>query len=173
MLHSKSFYKSTPCIAASSSANGPHKLSQNSNRIQSNIHRSVNQIIGRDELEERYLDLRDQNQLIRREAHAAQKEVQQLHVKLQRLVEEKKRYFKHRKTDREIVLEEQIFELEQQLHKQIRQNDRLRDRIQLMRVQGEQGQDIKVLAPSSTVRVSSAYAHVQARTDSGLLYQQR
>lgn len=174
MLRSKSFHKSSPCLRPEP-------------------------IVGRDELEERYLDLRDQHQELRREARAAQDQIRLLNVRLSRLIEEKKRLHRNYKTEREIMLEEQIFDLRQQLVKKTKQNDQLRDRIQLIRIQnqdfvrgaGVNGQNVST--PVTHVRhqqmfqstfsavlkhndhtaqpnrhSSSAYAHVQSRTDSGL-----
>ncbi|KAI2810151.1 Protein fantom [Blomia tropicalis] len=173
MLRTRSFHRSTPNV---------------SNQTASFIHdgRDTTTIVGRDELEERYLDLRDQHRQLRLEARSAREEVRQLHTKLSRLIEEKKRYFKHNKTDREVILEEQIFDLEQALFAQTKNNEKLKDRIQLIRCGGGGGGSMQqsnrfnvneeslhsrcqqYVQTTTTKRVSSAYAHVTSRTDSGL-----
>ena len=161
MLRSKSFHKSTPNLNTPTTT--LTKAGSSTRLPPSQI------IVGRDELEERYLDLRDQHHLLRREATTAQEEVRQLHVKLSRLIDEKKRYFKHRRTDKEVELEEQIYDMEQELIKHARQNERLRDRMQLLKVQGSQEPGTRMVATTTTTkRVSSAYANVHSRTDSGL-----
>lgn len=143
-----------------------------------------------DPLEERYLDLRDQHQELRREARAAQDQIKILHAKLSRLIGEKKRLCRNVKSEREIMLEEQIFDLQHQLRTKTKQTEQLKDKIQLMRVQSggdrrnlsayhsyqsvitstvdHNGHQHTSIHQSQQKHVPSAYSHVQSRTDSGL-----
>lgn len=137
----------------------------------------------RNDLKDRYYNLQEQHMELKRDANKAQNQIRMLNTRLSRLLNEKKRFYKNMKSEREIVMEEKMFELERLLREQELQNERLKERLQLMRInsanpnhnfnhnhnQHSLSQSLNNLkSTANTTRISSAYSHVRSRTDSGL-----
>lgn len=136
----------------------------------------------RNDLKDRFYNLQDQHIELKREANQAQNQIRMLNTRLSRLLSEKKRFYKNIKSEREIAMEEKMLELEQLLRAQEQQNERLKERLQLMRINSATNhnhnhnhnhhsfsQSLNSLkSTANTARISSAYSHVRSRTDSGL-----
>ena len=146
-----------------------HKSSPSLTEIDNNLQRHNN--YGRNELVENYLELRDQHLDLRKEANRAKEEIRILQVKLNRLIEEKKRHFRLHRTDREISLEEIVYDLEHRMQQQNRQNALLKQKLHLMQIDGQKGRTTTTTMTTTlrqNRRISSANPTVQSRIDSGL-----
>jgi len=115
----------------------------------------------RDELEDRFFRLKDEHLELKKEANNAEYQMKYLNAKLTRLLNEKKRLLNKEKTRREIDLEELVFDLQQKLVNLDRENLRLKEKTLVLKTQ----LDTQI----GRKRVTSAYSHVQSRTDSGLV----
>ncbi|UXI22543.1 hypothetical protein NH340_JMT08486 [Sarcoptes scabiei] len=161
-------YKSNPCLILNSV-----------NSSKSIIDHSY--LSSRDDLKDRFYDLQDQHLELRREANKAQDQIKTLNTRLSRLLAEKKRFYRNARSEREIMMEEKIFDLESLIYKLRTQNDRLRERLELL--QQKQSRETTNRRPlsSSISRTttqttshrqhrasSSALIGVRSKTDSGL-----
>lgn len=138
-------YRSTPCLAPSMSSVATTAAATSPS---STTHKVIT-FGGRNEYDEKYHDLRDQHAQLRREAKQAQDEVRLMHTKLARLMAEKRKYYRGNggggcgssKSERELALEEKIYDLEQKQIKLGQLNERLQDKVQLLRVRAVGGGD--------------------------------
>ena len=113
------------------------------------------------DLEDKLYQLREQNTILKREAHNANYQVKCLNTKLTRLVNEKKRLVKQNKSSHEVEMEELIFDMNLKLENVMRENERLHHNSLLLRTQ---------LQPKTkkSARPLSSFANVKPRIDTGL-----
>ena len=113
------------------------------------------------DLEDHFYRLRDQHLHVKKEAQEAKNQVKMLTARVARLLSDKKARLRGQRTAREVELEELIFDMNSRVFELERENFRLKEKSLLLRSQ---------LVSSHPQRrdVSSAYAHVPARVDSGL-----
>lgn len=172
-------HKSTPCLLQMAK----HSTTTTTTMINHNHHHQM--YYGNDnELKNRYDNLQEQHQQLKREINDAREQIKRLNTRMSRLLMEKKRILKNFKPELEITMEEKMFELEQQLRQQQQQNERLRERLKLMyhstiddhRQQQQQhrpkssiNHQSSMMAKKQPLRnTKSAYSNVRSRIDSGL-----
>nr|XP_015224156.1 PREDICTED: protein fantom [Lepisosteus oculatus] len=117
--------------------------------------------ISREELEDRFLRLHDENILLKQHANKQEDKIRRMATKLIRLVKDRKRAEQQdgrpRPLGRDVEMEELIEELQEKVQELEKQNEGLRHRLiaakQQLQVQG---------------RRQSPYGHVQSRINSGL-----
>ncbi|RWS11968.1 hypothetical protein B4U79_13790 [Dinothrombium tinctorium] len=114
----------------------------------------------RDELEDKFFRLKEEHQLLKKEANDADHKVKILNAKLSRLINEKKKLVGSEKTKREVQLEELVYDLKDSVERFENENMKLRNQLLLLRTQQQ--------AEIARKRSSSAYASVRSRVDSGL-----
>ena len=113
------------------------------------------------DLEDQFYRLKDQHLHLKKEAQDAKHQVKILNTRVARLISDKKSQLRGQKSGREVELEELIMDMNTRVSELERENLRLKEKSLLLRSQ---------LVCSHAVRrdVSSAYAHIPARVDSGL-----
>ncbi|XP_027203018.2 uncharacterized protein LOC113796922 [Dermatophagoides pteronyssinus] len=169
-------HKSTPCLLQMAK----HSTTTTTTMINHN-HQMY---YGNDnELKNRYDNLQEQHQQLKREINDAREQIKRLNTRMSRLLMEKKRILKNFKPELEITMEEKMFELEQQLRQQQQQNERLRERLKLMyhstiddqqlqqqhRPKSSINHQSSMMAKKQPLRnTKSAYSNVRSRIDSGL-----
>lgn len=113
------------------------------------------------DLEDHFYRLRDQHVHVKKEAQEAKNQVKMLTARVARLLSDKKARLRGQRTAREVELEELIFDMNSRVFELERENFRLKEKSLLLRSQ--------LISSHPRQRdVSSAYAHVPARVDSGL-----
>ena len=169
-------HKSTPCLLQMAK----HSTTTTTTMINHNHHHQM--YYGNDnELKNRYDNLQEQHQQLKRDINDAREQIKRLNTRMSRLLMEKKRILKNFKPELEITMEEKMFELEQQLRQQQQQNERLRERLKLMyhsTIDDQQQQRPKssinhhqssMMAKKLPLRnTKSAYSNIRSRIDSGL-----
>lgn len=111
-----------------------------------------------EDLEEKFLDLKEQNLSLKKEAQNANYQIKCLNTKLTRLLNEKKRLLKNTKTSREVELEENLFDMNSRLDQLSRENQRLRENLLVVQTQ----------MSTLTSYPKLPYAHIKPRVDTGL-----
>lgn len=126
--------------------------------------RSSNAMSDRD-LEDQLYQLKDQNTILKREAHNANYQVKCLNTKLTRLINEKKKLVRGGQSSREVEMEELIFNMNLKVDNLMRENERLNHTTLLLRTQMQPQQQ----QPSKrSTRPKSGFANVKPRVDTGL-----
>ncbi|XP_012588674.1 PREDICTED: protein fantom [Condylura cristata] len=100
--------------------------------------------ISREELEDRFLRLHDENILLKQHAHKQEDKIKRMATKLIRLVNDKKRYERvgggPKRLGRDLEMEEMIEQLQEKVHELERQNEALKNRLisakQQLQIQG-------------------------------------
>ena len=120
--------------------------------------------MNKQDLEDKFFRLQEDNLVLKREAHNTEYRVKFLTTKLSRLMSEKKRLLEREKTCKEIELEEKIYDLNQKISLLEKENKRLRERQVLLLTQlNTTNSDLK--------RKNLAnYASISSRTNSGLTH---
>lgn len=116
--------------------------------------------ISREELEDRFLRLQDENILLKQHGHKQQDKIKRMATKLIRLVNDKKRYEQvgggPKRLGRDVEMEEMIEQLQDKVHELERQNEILRNRLisakQQLQIQGYR---------------QTPYNYVQSRVNTG------
>ncbi|XP_028931823.1 protein fantom isoform X3 [Ornithorhynchus anatinus] len=134
---------------------------QESSSIQKVKPRQAVTRVSREELEDRFLRLHDENILLKQHAHKQEDKIKRMATKLIRLVNDKKRSERvgggSKRPGRDVELEEMIEQLQEKVHELERQNEGLRNRListkQQLQVQGHR---------------HTPYNHVQSRINTGL-----
>lgn len=116
--------------------------------------------VSREELEDRFLRLHDENILLKQHARKQEDKIKRMATKLIRLVNDKKRYERvgggPKRLGRDVEMEEMIEQLQEKVHELERQNEVLKNRLisakQQLQVQGHR---------------QTSYSRVQARTNTG------
>ncbi|XP_058383806.1 protein fantom isoform X2 [Diceros bicornis minor] len=89
--------------------------------------------ISREELEDRFLRLHDENILLKQHAHKQEDKIKRMATKLIRLVNDKKRYEQvgggPKRLGRDVEMEEMIEQLQEKIHELERQNEVLKNRL--------------------------------------------
>ncbi|XP_077166658.1 protein fantom [Paroedura picta] len=117
--------------------------------------------IGREELEDRYLRLHDENLLLKQHARKQEDKIKRMATKLIRLVNDRKRAEQvgggPRRLGQDVEMEEMIEQLQERVRELEKQNDGLRNRListkQQLQLQGHR---------------QAPYSYVQARINTGL-----
>ncbi|KAL7868026.1 hypothetical protein SRHO_G00094100 [Serrasalmus rhombeus] len=118
--------------------------------------------VSREELEDRYLRLQEENLLLKQHAHKQEDKIKRMATKLIRLVKDRKRVEQVSSAcrvvgGRDVEMEEMIEELQEKVQELEKQNEGLKQRL-LMAKQQLQTQS----------RRPTAYSHIQSRINSGL-----
>ncbi|XP_036009932.1 protein fantom isoform X3 [Mus musculus] len=116
--------------------------------------------VSREELEDRFLRLHDENILLKQHARKQEDKIKRMATKLIRLVNDKKRYERvgggPKRLGRDVEMEEMIEQLQEKVHELERQNEVLKNRLisakQQLQVQGHR---------------QTSYSRVQARVNTG------
>uniref|UniRef100_A0A8C9KAK7 RPGRIP1 like n=1 Tax=Panthera tigris altaica TaxID=74533 RepID=A0A8C9KAK7_PANTA len=116
--------------------------------------------ISREELEDRFLRLHDENILLKQHAHKQEDKIKRMATKLIRLVNDKKRYERGgggpKRLGRDVEMEEMIERLQEKVHELERQNEVLKNRListkQQLQIQGYR---------------QTPYNYVQSRVNTG------
>ncbi|XP_055476900.1 protein fantom isoform X2 [Psammomys obesus] len=116
--------------------------------------------VSREDLEDRFLRLHDENILLKQHARKQEDKIKRMATKLIRLVNDKKRYERvgggPKRLGRDVEMEEMIEQLQEKVHELERQNEVLKNRLisakQQLQVQGHR---------------QSSYSRVQARINTG------
>lgn len=106
-------------------------------------HRAVSRV-SREELEDRFLRLREENILLKQHARKQEDKIKRMATKLIRLVNDKKRYEQvgggPKRLGRDVEMEEMIEQLQEKVHELERQNEVLKNRLisakQQLQIQG-------------------------------------
>lgn len=106
-------------------------------------HQAVSRI-SREELEDRFLRLHDENILLKQHARKQEDKIKRMATKLIRLVNDKKRYERvgggPKRLGRDVEMEEMIEQLQEKVHELERQNEALKNRLisakQQLQIQG-------------------------------------
>ncbi|XP_054426318.1 protein fantom [Pteronotus mesoamericanus] len=122
-------------------------------------HQAVSRI-GREELEDRFLRLHDENILLKQHARKQEDKIKRMATKLIRLVNDKKRYERvgggPKRLGRDVEMEEMIEQLQEKVHELERQNEVLKNRLisakQQLQIQGYR---------------QTPYNYVQSRVNTG------
>lgn len=113
------------------------------------------------DLEDHFYRLRDQHLQVKKEAQEAKNQVKILTARVARMLSDKKTRLRGQRTGREVELEELIFDMNSRVSELERENFRLKEKSLLLRSQ--------LISSHPRHRdISSAYAHIPARVDSGL-----
>ncbi|XP_051024488.1 protein fantom [Acomys russatus] len=116
--------------------------------------------VSREELEDRFLRLHDENILLKQHARKQEDKIKRMATKLIRLVNDKKRYERvgggPKRLGRDVEMEEMIEQLQEKVHELERQNEVLKNRLIAAK------QQLQVQGPRQT-----AYSRVQSRINSG------
>lgn len=134
---------------------------QESTSVQNTRARQAVSRISREELEDRFLRLHDENLLLKQHARKQEDKIKRMATKLIRLVNDKKRSELEsggpKRIGRDIEMEEMIEELQEKVCELEKQNEGLRNRLvaskQQLQVQG---------------RRNTPYSYVQSRINTGL-----
>ncbi|XP_028333423.1 protein fantom isoform X3 [Physeter macrocephalus] len=116
--------------------------------------------ISREELEDRFLRLHDENILLKQHARKQEDKIKRMATKLIRLVNDKKRYERvgggPKRLGRDVEMEEMIERLQEKVHELERQNEVLKNRListkQQLQIQGHR---------------QTPYSYVQSRVNTG------
>nr|XP_019587928.1 PREDICTED: protein fantom [Rhinolophus sinicus] len=116
--------------------------------------------VSREELEDRFLRLHDENILLKQHARKQEDKIKRMATKLIRLVNDKKRYERvgggPKRLGRDVEMEEMIEQLQEKVHELERQNEVLKNRLisakQQLQIQGYR---------------QTPYNHVQSRVNTG------
>ncbi|XP_021573140.1 protein fantom isoform X2 [Carlito syrichta] len=116
--------------------------------------------VSREELEDRFLRLHDENILLKQHARKQEDKIKRMATKLIRLVNDKKRYERvgggPKRLGRDVEMEEMIEQLQEKVHELERQNEALKNRListkQQLQIQGYR---------------QTPYNHVQSRINTG------
>ncbi|XP_031314294.1 protein fantom isoform X1 [Camelus dromedarius] len=116
--------------------------------------------ISREELEDRFLRLHDENILLKQHARKQEDKIKRMATKLIRLVNDKKRYERvgggPKRLGRDVEMEEMIEQLQEKVHELERQNEALKNRLisakQQLQIQGYR---------------QTPYSYVQSRVNTG------
>uniref|UniRef100_A0A8C8YYV7 Protein fantom n=1 Tax=Prolemur simus TaxID=1328070 RepID=A0A8C8YYV7_PROSS len=122
-------------------------------------HQAVSRV-SREELEDRFLRLHDENILLKQHARKQEDKIKRMATKLIRLVNDKKRYERvgggPKRLGRDVEMEEMIEQLQEKVHELERQNEILKNRLisakQQLQIQGYR---------------QTPYNHVQSRINTG------
>ncbi|KAM9495440.1 protein fantom isoform 2-T2 [Clarias gariepinus] len=118
--------------------------------------------ISREDLEDRYLRMQEENLLLKQHSHKQEDKIKRMATKLIRLVKDRKRMEQassagHVIAGRNVEMEEMIEELQEKIHDLEKQNDGLRQRLLIAKQQIQ-----------TQSRRPTPYSHVQSRVNSGL-----
>ncbi|XP_052583756.1 protein fantom isoform X2 [Peromyscus californicus insignis] len=125
--------------------------------------------VSREELEDRFLRLHDENILLKQHARKQEDKIKRMATKLIRLVNDKKRYERvgggPKRLGRDVEMEEMIEQLQEKVHELERQNEVLKNRLisakQQLQVQGHKQ------TPHSRVQARVNTGRRQASTSTG------
>ncbi|XP_053497206.1 protein fantom isoform X3 [Ictalurus furcatus] len=118
--------------------------------------------ISRQELEDRYLRLQEENLLLKQHSHKQEDKIKRMATKLLRLVKDRKRMEQasssgHVIAGRNVEMEEMIEELQEKIHELEKQNNGLKQRLLTTKQQIQ-----------TQSRRPTRYSHIQSRINSGL-----
>ncbi|TSM52253.1 Protein fantom [Bagarius yarrelli] len=118
--------------------------------------------ISREDLEDRYLRMQEENHLLKQHSHKQEDKIKRMATKLIRLVKDRKRLEqasgeRHVIGGRNVEMEEMIEELQEKIHELEKQNNGLKQRLLTAK------QQIQIQS-----RRPTPYSHIQSRIKSGL-----
>ncbi|KAM6225434.1 protein fantom [Rhynchocyon petersi] len=134
-------------------------LQENSTTWTAKSHQAVSRV-SREELEDRFLRLRDENIILKQHARKQEDKIKRMATKLIRLVNDKKRYERvgggPKRLGRDVEMEEMMERLQEKVHELERQNEVLKNRLisakQQLQIQGNR---------------QTPYNYVQSRINTG------
>ncbi|KAK3526047.1 hypothetical protein QTP70_012811 [Hemibagrus guttatus] len=118
--------------------------------------------ISREELEDRYLRMQEENLLLKQHSHKQEDKIKRMATKLIRLVKDRKRVEQasssgHLIAGRNVEMEEMVEELQEKIHELEKQNEGLKQRLLTAKQQFQ-----------TQSRRPTPYSHIQSRINSGL-----
>ncbi|XP_038049511.1 protein fantom-like isoform X2 [Patiria miniata] len=161
-MDADSVYDETPVRDPGGGARG-HELPQDSEQRRAQQRRAVAKI-SREELEDKYLRLHDENLVLKRHARKQEEKIKKMATKLLRLVSDRKKQDQEEggakrpaRKGRDVETEEMLEDLQGKVRELHKQNDLLKNKLMVTKQQ---------LATQGTR--STPYPHVQSRINTGL-----